>query len=80
MTTTLHILTTFTSKVDLEKEYTRSELGKMPTEVFKKIHEGGKGEKKAKKKVRRRWWWSLCWLCWRMRRRRRWRRRCLDRI
>ena len=49
MTTTEQILTTFTSKVDLEKEYTRSELGKMLTEVFKEIREGEKGEKKARK-------------------------------
>ena len=49
MTTTQQILTTFTSKVDLEKEYTRSELGKMLTEVFKEIREGEKGEKKVRK-------------------------------
>ena len=53
MTTTQQILTTFTSKVDLEKEYTRSELGKMLTEVFKEIREGEKGEKKVRKKVKR---------------------------
>ena len=53
MTTTEQILTTFTSKVDMEKEYTRSELGKMLTEVFKEIREGEKGEKKAKKKVKK---------------------------
>jgi FMN phosphatase YigB (HAD superfamily) len=50
MTTTQQILTTFTSKVDLEKEYTRSELGKMLTEVFKEIREGEKGEKRKKVK------------------------------
>ena len=50
MTTTERILTTFTSKVDLEKEYTRGELAKMLTEVFKEIREGEKGEKKARKK------------------------------
>ena len=49
MTTTQQILTTFTSKVDLEKEYTRSELAKMLTEVFKEIREGEKGEKKVRK-------------------------------
>ena len=49
MTTTQQILTTFTSKVDMEKEYTRSELGKMLTEVFKEIREGEKGEKKVRK-------------------------------
>ena len=49
MTTTERILTTFTSKVDLEKEYTRGELAKMLTEVFKEIREGEKGEKKARK-------------------------------
>ena len=52
MTTTQQILTTFTSKVDLEKEYTRSELGKMLTEVFKEIREGEKGVKKVRKKVK----------------------------
>ena len=49
MTTTQQILTTFTSKVDLEKEYTRGELAKMLTEVFKEIREGEKGEKGEKK-------------------------------
>jgi hypothetical protein len=49
MTTIQKILTTFTSKVDMEKEYTRSELGKMLTEVFKGIREGEKGEKKVRK-------------------------------
>ena len=53
MTTTQQILTTFTSKVDMEKEYTRSELGKMLTEVFKEIREGEKGEKKVRKKVKK---------------------------
>jgi len=52
MTTTQQILTTFTTKVELEKEYTRSELGKMLTEVFKEIREGEKGEKKRRKKVK----------------------------
>ena len=49
MTTTQQILTTFNSKVDYEKEYTRGELAKMLTEVFKEIREGEKGEKKVKK-------------------------------
>jgi hypothetical protein len=53
MTTTQQILTTFTSKVDLEKEYSRSELGKMLTEVFNEIREGGKGEKKTRKKAKK---------------------------
>ena len=53
MTTTQQILTTFTSKVDFEKEYTRSELGKMLTEVFKEIREGSKGEKKTRKKAKK---------------------------
>ena len=53
MTTTQQILTTFTSKVDMEKEYTRSELGKMLTEVFKEIREGSKGEKKTRKKAKK---------------------------
>jgi hypothetical protein len=53
MTTTQQILTTFTSKVEMEKEYTRSELGKMLTEVFKEIREGSKGEKKTRKKAKK---------------------------
>jgi hypothetical protein len=53
MTTTEQILTTFTSKVDLEKEYTRSELGKMLTEVFKEIREAEKGEKKTRKRAKK---------------------------
>jgi hypothetical protein len=53
MTTTERILTTFTSKVNMEKEYTRSELAKMLTEVFKEIREGEKGEKKTKKKAKK---------------------------
>ena len=53
MTTTQQILTTFTSKVEMDKEYTRSELAKMLTEVFKEIREGEKGEKKTKKKAKK---------------------------
>jgi hypothetical protein len=53
MTTTQQILTTFTTKVDMEKEYTRSELGKMLTEVFKEIRYGEKGEKKTRKKAKK---------------------------
>ena len=53
MTTTQKILTTFTSKVEMDKEYTRSELGKMLTEVFKEIREDVKGEKKTKKKAKK---------------------------
>ena len=53
MTTTERILTTFTSKVEMDKEYTRSELAKMLTEVFKEIREGEKGEKKTKKKAKK---------------------------
>ena len=56
MTTTQQILTTFTTKVDMEKEYTRSELGKMLTEVFKEIRDGEngeKGEKKTRKKAKK---------------------------
>jgi hypothetical protein len=49
MTITLQILTTFTSKIEMDKEYTRSELGKMLTEVFKEIREGEKKRKKVKK-------------------------------
>ena len=53
MTTTERILTTFTSKVEMDKEYTRSELAKMLTEVFKEIREGSKGEKKTRKKAKK---------------------------
>ena len=53
MTTTERILTTFTSKVDMEKEYTRSEMGKMLTEVFNEMKEVEKGEKPKKKKVKK---------------------------
>ena len=53
MTTTQQILTTFTSKVEMDKEYTRSELAKMLTEVFKEIREGEKGEKKTRKKAKK---------------------------
>ena len=53
MTTTERILATFTSKVDMEKEYTRNELGKMLTEVYKEILEGSKGEKKTRKKAKK---------------------------
>ena len=53
MTTTERILTTFTSKVEMDKEYTRSELGKMLTEVFKEIREGSNGEKKTRKKAKK---------------------------
>ena len=50
MTTTERILTTFTSKVEMDKEYTRSELAKMLTEVFKEIREGKKKTRKKAKK------------------------------
>ena len=53
MTTTKQILTTFTSKVDMEKEYTRNELGKMLTEVFNEMKEVEKGEKPKKKKAKK---------------------------
>ena len=53
MTTTQQIMTTFTSKVDMEKEYTRSELAKMLTEVFKEMKEVEKGEKPKKKKAKK---------------------------
>jgi hypothetical protein len=46
-------MTTFTSKVDMEKEYTRSELAKMLTEVFKEMKEVEKGEKPKKKKAKK---------------------------
>ena len=53
MTTTEKILTTFISKVDNEKEYTRVEMAKMLTEVFNEIKESSKGEKKTRKKAKK---------------------------
>ena len=53
MTTTQQIMTIFTSKVDIEKEYTRVELAKMLTEVYKEMKEEEKGEKPKKKKVKK---------------------------
>ena len=53
MTTTHKIMTTFNSKVDIEKEYTRIELAKMLTEVYKEMKEEEKGEKPKKKKVKK---------------------------
>ena len=49
MTTTEKILTIFTSKVDNEKEYTRGEMAKMLTEVFKEMKESSKDGKKKKR-------------------------------
>ena len=53
MTSTQQIMTIFTSKVDIEKEYTRAELAKMLTEVYKEMKEVEKGEKPKKKKVKK---------------------------
>ena len=53
MTPTQQIMTIFTSKVDIEKEYTRVELAKMLTEVFNEMKEVEKGEKPKKKKVKK---------------------------
>ena len=53
MTSTQQIMTIFTSKVDIEKEYTRAELAKMLTEVYKEMKEEEKGEKPKKKKVKK---------------------------
>ena len=53
MTPTQQIMTTFNSKVDMEKEYTRIELAKMLTEVFKEMKEVEKGEKPKKKKAKK---------------------------
>ena len=41
-------MTEFTALVDTEKEYTRSELGKLLTEVFNQINTGKKTTKKQK--------------------------------
>ena len=49
MTTTQQIITTFIEQVDTEKEYTRSELGKILTQVFNDLKKEGKPVKKAKK-------------------------------
>ena len=48
-TTTQQFMTEFTTLVDTEKEYTRSELGKLLTEVFNQINSGKKTTKKQKK-------------------------------
>jgi len=53
MTSTQQIMTIFTSKVDIEKEYTRAELAKMLTEVYKEMKEEEKGEKPKKKKAKK---------------------------
>ena len=53
MTPTQQIMTIFTSKVDIEKEYTRAELAKMLTEVYKEMKEEEKGEKPKKKKAKK---------------------------
>jgi hypothetical protein len=47
-TTTQQFMTEFTALVDTEKEYTRSELGKLLTEVFHQINSGKKTSKKQK--------------------------------
>ena len=47
-TTTQQFMTEFTALVDTEKEYTRSELGKLLTEVFNQINTGKKTTKKQK--------------------------------
>ena len=47
-TTTQQFMTEFTALVDTEKEYTRSELGKLLTEVFHQINSGKKISKKQK--------------------------------
>ena len=48
---TISIIEKWRKQIDEEKEYTRSELGKMLTEVFKEIRENSKGEKKTRMKV-----------------------------
>ena len=47
-TTTQQFMTEFTTIVDTEKEYTRSELGKLLTEVFHQINSGKKISNKDK--------------------------------
>ena len=49
MTTTQQIITTFTEQVDTNKEYTRSELGKLLTQVFNDLKKEGNPVKKTKK-------------------------------
>ncbi len=46
-TATQQFMTEFTALVDTEKEYTRSELGKLLTEVFHQINSGKKISKKT---------------------------------
>ena len=48
---TISIIEKWRKQIDEEKEYTRSELAKMLTEVFKEIRENSKGEKKTRMKV-----------------------------
>ena len=50
MSTTQRIITTFNEQVDTEKEYTRSELGKILTRVFDDLKKEGKSVKKSFKK------------------------------
>ena len=52
MTTTQQIINEFTTLVDTEKEYTRNELGKMLTEVYRQItsDKPKKSDDKPKKK------------------------------
>jgi len=53
-TTTQNILDEFNVLIDTEKEYTRSELGKILTEVYHQITSGKKkGEPKKKKKKKK---------------------------
>tara|TARA_B100000497_G_scaffold110163_1_gene129388 strand:- start:281 stop:445 length:165 start_codon:yes stop_codon:yes gene_type:complete len=52
-TTTQNILDEFNVLIDTEKEYTRSELGKILTEVYHQITSGKKkGEPKKKRQKR----------------------------
>ena len=52
-TTTLQIIDEFTTLIDTEKEYTRSELGKILTGVYHQITSGKKNAEPKKKKSKK---------------------------
>ena len=49
MSTTKKIMTSFNVKIDLNKEYTRADMAKILTEVFKEVKEEDKAKQKPKK-------------------------------
>ena len=52
-TTTQQIIDEFTTLIDTEKEYTRSELGKILTAVYHQITSGKKNAEPKKKKAKK---------------------------